>query len=77
MQFFLLLQNLISGMKENNMCIVRQGFCLEPKFYDVLLGRKLNKDMKNGTAIIGNTTPMFSIRRNDVVVHQESQQEII
>ena len=46
-----LLQNLILGMKENNLRIVKPGLGLAPKYYDVLLGRKMNKDVKKGTAV--------------------------
>ena len=38
-------------MKNKNMRIVCPGLGLEPKFYDVLLGRKVNQDVKIGTAV--------------------------
>lgn len=34
-----------------NLRIIRPGMGLEPKFYDVLLGRKVNQDLKKGTAV--------------------------
>ena len=34
-----------------NLRIVRPGLGLPPKYYDVLLGRKVNKDLKRGTAL--------------------------
>jgi pseudaminic acid synthase len=33
----------------NNMRCVRPGFGLPPKFYDLLLGRRVNRDLKKGT----------------------------
>ena len=38
-------------LNEKNLCIVRPGLGLPPKYYDVLLGRKVNKDVKMGTAV--------------------------
>ncbi|MDC0235176.1 pseudaminic acid synthase [Candidatus Marinimicrobia bacterium] len=38
-------------LTEKNLRIVRPGHGLEPKFYDILLGRKVNKDVKKGTAV--------------------------
>ncbi len=34
-----------------NMRIVRPGMGLKPKYYDVLLGRKVNQDVKKGTVV--------------------------
>ena len=34
-----------------NLRIVRPGLGLPPKYYDVLLGRKVNQDVKKGTAV--------------------------
>ena len=34
-----------------NLRSVRPGLGLPPKYYDVLLGRKVNKDLKRGTAL--------------------------
>jgi N-acetylneuraminate synthase len=34
-----------------NLRIVRPGLGLPPKYYDVLLGRKVNQDLKKGTAM--------------------------
>lgn len=36
---------------EQNLRIVRPGYGLEPKYYDLILGRKANKDVKKGTAV--------------------------
>ena len=36
---------------EKNLRIVRPGLGLEPKYYDVVLGRKVNQDVKKGTAV--------------------------
>ena len=38
-------------LNEKNLRIVRPGLGLAPKYYDVLLGRKVNKDVKKGTAV--------------------------
>ena len=38
-------------LTEKNLRIVRPGLGLEPKYYDVLLGRKVKNDLKKGTAI--------------------------
>jgi pseudaminic acid synthase len=38
-------------LNEKNLRIVRPGFGLPPKYYHVLLGRKVNKDVKKGTAV--------------------------
>ena len=38
-------------MEENNMCIVKPVLGLPPKYYDILLGRLVNKDLKKGTAV--------------------------
>jgi pseudaminic acid synthase len=38
-------------LTEKNFRIVRPGLGLAPKYYDVLLGRKVNKDVKKGTAV--------------------------
>jgi pseudaminic acid synthase len=38
-------------LTEKNMQIVRPGLGLPPKYYDILLGRKVNKDVKKGTAV--------------------------
>jgi sialic acid synthase SpsE len=35
---------------EKNLRIVRPGLGLPPKYYDILLGRKVNKDLKRGIA---------------------------
>jgi N-acetylneuraminate synthase len=38
-------------LNEQNLRIVRPGLGLEPKYYDVVLGRKIVKDVKKGTAV--------------------------
>ncbi len=37
-----------------NIRIVRPGHGLEPKYYEILLGKKINQDAKKGTAVIWN-----------------------
>ena len=34
-----------------NLKIIRPGFGLKPKYYDVLIGRKVNRDLKRGTPV--------------------------
>lgn len=36
---------------EKNVRSIRPGFGLHPKYYDLLLGKKVNKDLKKGTAV--------------------------
>ena len=38
-------------LNEKNLRIVRPGLGLAPKYYNILLGRKMNKDVKKGTAV--------------------------
>ena len=38
-------------LTEENLRIVRPGLGLPPKYYDILLGRKVNKSVKKGTAV--------------------------
>ena len=38
-------------LSEKNLRIVRPGLGLEPKYYDILLGRKVSRDVKKGTAV--------------------------
>ena len=38
-------------LTEKNLRIVRPGLGLEPKYYDILLGRKVNQEVKEGTAL--------------------------
>ena len=38
-------------LNEQNLHIIRPGMGLAPKYYDILLGRKVNKDVKKGTAV--------------------------
>ncbi|UQZ36966.1 pseudaminic acid synthase [Paenibacillus sp. PK3_47] len=34
-----------------NIRVIRPGFGLEPKYYDLLLGKKINRDLKRGTPL--------------------------
>jgi N-acetylneuraminate synthase len=34
-----------------NLCIVRPGFGLPPKYYEILLGRRITKDATKGTPV--------------------------
>ena len=38
-------------LNEKNLRIVRPGMGLPPKYYEVILGHKINKDVKKGTAV--------------------------
>ena len=38
-------------LTEKNLRIMRPGLGLPPKYYDILLGRKVTKDVKKGTAV--------------------------
>jgi N-acetylneuraminate synthase len=38
-------------LNEKNLRIIRPGLGLAPKYYDVILGRKVNRDVKKGTAV--------------------------
>jgi len=38
-------------LNEKNLRIVRPGLGLEPKYYDIILGKKVNRDLKKGTAV--------------------------
>jgi len=38
-------------LNEKNLRIIRPGLGLAPKYYDVVLGRKVNQDVKKGTAV--------------------------
>ena len=38
-------------LSEKNLRIVRPGLGLPPKYYDILLGRTVNRDVKKGTAV--------------------------
>jgi len=38
-------------LNEKNLRIVRPGLGLKPKYYSILLGRKVNQDLKKGTAM--------------------------
>ena len=38
-------------LNEKNLRIVRPGLGLPPKYYEVILGRKINRDVKKGTAV--------------------------
>jgi sialic acid synthase SpsE len=41
-------------LNEQNLRIVRPGSGLPPKYFDILLGRKVNNDFKKGTPISWN-----------------------
>ena len=34
-----------------NLRVVRPGYGLAPKYYNLLLGRRVNRDLKKGTAV--------------------------
>ena len=36
---------------EKNMRCIRPGLGLSPKYYDVVLGKKVNRDVKRGTGL--------------------------
>jgi len=38
-------------LTEKNLRIVRPGLGLPPKYYDIILGRKISRDVKKGTAV--------------------------
>mgnify|MGYP003802680563 FL=1 len=38
-------------LNEQNLRIVRPGLGLAPKYFDILLGRKVNKGVKKGTSV--------------------------
>jgi N-acetylneuraminate synthase len=38
-------------LNEKNLRIIRPGLGLKPKYYSILLGRKVNQDLKKGTAM--------------------------
>jgi len=38
-------------LNEKNLRIVRPGLGLAPKYFDIILGRKVNQDVKKGTAV--------------------------
>ena len=38
-------------LTERNLRIVRPGLGLQPKYYDILLGRRVNQDVNKGTAV--------------------------
>ena len=38
-------------LAKNNMALVRPGFGLPAKYYDILLGKKVNKNLKKGTPV--------------------------
>jgi len=40
-----------SVLSEDNIRIVRPGFGLEPKFWDIVLGLKINRDVRKGTGV--------------------------
>jgi len=38
-------------MSNENLRVVRPGMGLSPKYYETLLGKKVNRDLKKGTAV--------------------------
>lgn len=38
-----------------NLRIVRPGMGLPPKYFEILLGKKVNRDVRKGTALSWNT----------------------
>jgi N-acetylneuraminate synthase len=38
-------------LNERNLRIVRPGLGLPPKYFDILIGKKVNKDVKKGTGM--------------------------
>jgi N-acetylneuraminate synthase len=38
-------------LTEENLCIIRPGLGLSPKYYDVILGRKVTQNLIKGTAV--------------------------
>ena len=38
-------------LNDHNLRIVRPGLGLAPKYFDIILGRKVNRDVKKGTAV--------------------------
>ena len=46
-------EDMIKGetLTENNLRIIRPGLGLEPKYYEIILGRKVNRNLKKGTAL--------------------------
>jgi N-acetylneuraminate synthase len=46
-------EDMIEGevFTEKNLRIIRPGFGLPPKYYDIIIGRKVNKDVNKGTPI--------------------------
>jgi len=38
-------------LNEKNLRIVRPGMGLAPKYYEILLGKKVNQDVNKGTAV--------------------------
>jgi len=41
-------------LTKQNLRIIRPGLGLAPKYYDILIGKKINKDVKKGTALNWN-----------------------
>jgi N-acetylneuraminate synthase len=44
-------KDMIKGdvLTEKNLCIIRPGLGLPPKYFDILIGKRVNKDVKKGT----------------------------
>jgi pseudaminic acid synthase len=42
---------IITGVAEENVCSIRPGYGLHPKYYHEVLGKKASEDIKEGTAL--------------------------
>ena len=49
--YFQKFSDYLGVLNKKNMRIVRPGLGLSPKYYDILIGKKVNKDVKKGTAV--------------------------
>ncbi|THF63119.1 pseudaminic acid synthase [Pseudothauera nasutitermitis] len=49
-------RDMVAGevLTENNIRVIRPGFGLAPKYYEIVLGRRVNQDLKKGTAFSWN-----------------------
>lgn len=47
---------------EKNMRSIRPGLGLSPKFYDVVLGKKVNRDVNRGTGLVWDFLLVDEIR---------------
>ncbi len=48
-----IIQDLVAGtiLDKNNIKTIRPGYGLPPKYYDLILGKKINKDVKKGSPL--------------------------